>query len=119
MSQTPKKHRARLQILHSGRDGITENEILFNCHLSSGRNYLTELERALSFKFDRKRDENPDGIGTHTRYLIPYREDAEKVINLVNHKARLKGYDGITANEMNHILALYPPKENAQPKPSV
>lgn len=119
MTQPPKKHRARLQILHSGRDGITENEILFNCHLSSGRNYLTELERVLSFKFERKRDKNPDGIGTHTRYLIPYREDAEKVINLVNNKAQLRGYDGISSSEVKVILSLYPPKENAQPKPSV
>lgn len=117
--QPPKKHRARIQILHSGRDGITENEILFNCRLSSGRNYLTELERELRFRFERKQDKNPDGIGTHTRYAIPCREDAEKVINLVNSKARLRGYDGISAGEVIAILSLYPPKENAQPKPSV
>lgn len=46
MKQIPKAIRAYEQILKSPQ-GITENEILFRCHLSSGRNYPTKLEREL------------------------------------------------------------------------
>jgi hypothetical protein len=43
----PKKHRARTYMLRCGAGGWTENDILRNCRLSSGRNYASELEREL------------------------------------------------------------------------
>jgi hypothetical protein len=49
----PKKHRARTYMLRCGAGGWTENDILRNCRLSSGRNYATELERELSIYLER------------------------------------------------------------------
>jgi len=63
----PKKHKARLLILRSGAAGITENEILLQCRLPSGRNYVTDLERRLDMQFERIDEANPDGIGSHYR----------------------------------------------------
>lgn len=63
----PKKERAFIYILQHPT-GATENDILLNVGLSSGRNYFTQLERLHGFEFTRVSDENPDGIGTHLRY---------------------------------------------------
>lgn len=109
----PKKHRARIKILFSGCRGITENEILFGCSLSSGRNYLTEIERELGIRFKRVRETNPDGTGTHTRYFLSSREDAKKIISLVNQKAKKNKHDGISWMEESEILSLYREKEKA------
>ena len=103
-----KKYKARIKILMSGKRGITENEILFTCRLSSGRNYLTELERKLGFTFLRHKHENPDGIGSHTRYSFAYREHAQKVIELVNFEAKRKKFKGLLGDEEQFILSLYP-----------
>lgn len=60
--------------------GVTENEIRFNCHVASGRNYPTQLERLLDFRFHRTKRPNPDGIGTHTCYRLTDAESARKVL---------------------------------------
>lgn len=79
-----KKYRAYLLIACSGINGITENEILITCSLSSGRNYPNLLEDELKIELIRYKDNNPDGIGTHFRYSLASKEDAEKVLNLIN-----------------------------------
>ncbi|AXF77174.1 hypothetical protein LU604_03450 [Erwinia tracheiphila] len=104
----PKKHRARLYMLRSGVNGFTENEILRYCHLSSGRNYATELERQLNFILERIDEPNGDGIGSHYRYRFASRKDVISVIELVNRNSILNGHQPLTQCEINEILTLYP-----------
>ncbi len=104
----PKKHKARVLILRSGTAGITENEILRFCRLSSGRNYLTELERCLDIQFERIDEPNPDGIGSHYRYRFIKRSDVQKVIALVNTIAVSKGHQPLNQMDVEGILKLYP-----------
>ncbi|WP_422679569.1 hypothetical protein [Citrobacter cronae] len=104
----PKKHKARVLILRSGTTGITENEILRYCRLSSGRNYLTELERCLDIQFERIDEPNPDGIGSHYRYRFIKRSDVKKVIALVNTIAVSKGHQPLNQMDVEGILKLYP-----------
>ncbi|MDK2377289.1 hypothetical protein [Serratia fonticola] len=104
----PKKHRARRYMLFSGVNGFTENEILRYCRLSSGRNYPTELERALNITLERIDEKNPDGIGSHFRYRIMSRLDALRVIDLMKYHASVGGYSGLTKEEVRDILDLYP-----------
>ncbi|AHK18661.1 hypothetical protein [Yersinia similis] len=104
----PKKHRARLYMLSSGVNGFTENEILRYCHLSSGRNYATEIERLLNIQLERINEINNDGIGNHYRYRINSRRDVMCIIDLVNRNAIIKGHQQLTQGEINVILDLYP-----------
>ncbi|WP_337261241.1 MULTISPECIES: hypothetical protein [unclassified Serratia (in: enterobacteria)] len=104
----PKKHRARVFMLKTGVNGWTENDILKYCRLSSGRNYASELERRLDIFLERIDEKNPDGIGSHFRYRFTCRADALRVIQLVNHNASVGGYCGLSQQEVNDILTLYP-----------
>lgn len=108
LKPAPKKHKARVLILRSGVTGITENEILRYCRLSSGRNYLTELERRLDIQFERIDEANPDGIGSHYRYRFIKRSDVQKVITLVNACAVTNGHQPINQMDVEGILNLYP-----------
>lgn len=108
LKPAPKKHRARVYMLRTGINGFTENEILYYCRLSSGRNYATELERRCAITLERLDERNPDGIGSHYRYRLTSRSDAMRVINLVNAKASTAGYPMLTSVEINDILSLYP-----------
>lgn len=104
----PKKHRARLYMLHSGINGFTENELLRYCRLSSGRNYASELERQLDIRLERIDEKNPDGIGSHFRYRFTCRGDVMRVIQLMKYNARAGGYYELAENDVNAILSLYP-----------
>lgn len=104
----PKKHRARVFMLHSGARGFTENELLRHCRLSSGRNYATELERTLDIRLERIDEKNPDGIGSHFRYRFTCMGDVLRVIQLMKHNARAGGYTGLPESEISEILSLYP-----------
>ncbi|WP_313682763.1 hypothetical protein [Pantoea sp.] len=110
---TPKKHRARVYMMRTGVNGFTENEILRYCRLSSARNYATELERRLDIRLERIDEPNGDGIGSHFRYRITCRADVMRVIQLVNYNAAAGGYTGLSQNEINEILSLYPDAFNA------
>lgn len=106
--RTPKKHRARVYMLRTGVEGWTENDILRYCHLSSGRNYASELERQLDIRLERIDEKNPDGIGAHLRYRFACRGDVLKVIQLVNHSAAINEHSGLTQQDIADILNLYP-----------
>ncbi len=107
--KTPKVIRAYEAILKSPQ-GITENEILYRCHLSSGRNYPTKLERTLQITLHRTKELNPDGIGDHFRYRIISKEDAEKVAQLINLKKTQHKLPPLDPATLDNILALYPSK---------
>lgn len=111
--RAPKKHRAYCYMLRTGINGFTENDILFNCRLSSGRNYPNELERDLGICFVRTKEKNPDGIGGHFRYRFTNRADVIKVIRLVNFKASIGKYASLSPQEIIDILNLYPELLNA------
>lgn len=106
--RTPKKHRARVYMLRTGVEGWTENDILRYCHLSSGRNYASEIERSLDIQLKRIDEKNPDGIGAHLRYRFVSRGDVLRVIQLVNRNAAAGGYQGLSQTEITDILNLYP-----------
>ncbi|MGU9774821.1 hypothetical protein ACV3J7_00145 [Salmonella enterica] len=110
--RTPKKHRARVFMLCAGAGGWTENDILRYCHLSSGRNYASELERRLNICLERSEEANTDGIGAHLRYRFACRGDVLLVIQLVNHNAATGGYSGLSAQSITDILTLYPDDQN-------
>lgn len=103
----PKKHRARVYMMCTGINGFTENEILYHCRLSSGRNYASELERELNITLERIDEKNPDGIGSHYRYRFTCRADVLHVIQLVNRCAVAGGYCGLSQQEISDILNLY------------
>lgn len=105
--RTPKKHRAFTYIASSGINGVTENDILFQCQLSSGRNYVNEIERQTGITFERLDEKNPDGIGSHYRYRLICRKDAVQVIRLINYKAKEGNYLGLSQVQVNDILSLY------------
>ncbi len=103
-----KKERAYHYILSTPK-GVTENDILSNVHLSSGRNYPSELERKYSLKFKRIRVPNPDGIGCHTRYIISNRDDAIKVLTAINHKRTARKASHMPETEAKALLSYYEP----------
>ena len=107
MKQIPKVTKAYEEILNSPQ-GITENEILYRCRLSSGRNYPTKLERALGIVLFRAKELNPDGIGDHFRYRIISREDAETVAQHINLKRSKHKLPPLDPAKLNNILSLYP-----------
>ena len=89
----PKKERAFIYILQHPT-GATENDILRNVGLSSGRNYFTQLERLHGFELTRVNDENPDGIGTHLRYSFSSPEIAAAILKEIN-ASRIRRKAGI------------------------
>ncbi|HEJ9662847.1 TPA: hypothetical protein SMN37_003589 [Proteus mirabilis] len=103
----PKKIKAWKYFL-SAYNGSTENDILKYCRLSSGRNYFSELERKLDINLERIDEPNPDGIGSHYRYRIRSQKDAQKIINLINARAAHGNYQGLSQEQINSILSLYP-----------
>ncbi|EFE0633748.1 TPA: hypothetical protein ACGSN2_001244 [Escherichia coli] len=111
--RTPKKHRARVYMLCTGAGGWTENDILRHCHLSSGRNYASELERRLDICLARSEEANADGIGAHLRYRFACRADVLKVIKLVNQCASTGGYGSLSPETIESILMMYPDNQNA------
>lgn len=106
--RTPKKQRGFIYIVGSGANGITENDGLKYCRLSSFRNYCSELERKLNINLERIDEPNPDGIGSHYRYRIRSQKDAQKIINLINARAAHGNYQGLSQEQINSILSLYP-----------
>ncbi|HEM8304130.1 hypothetical protein ABN363_03680 [Providencia rettgeri] len=106
--RTPKAQEAFIYISATGEYGSTENDILKHCRLSSGRNYYSKLERTLNITFERISDPNPDGIGSHYRYRIRNQTDALKIINHINYRAWHGNYKGLSQEQINSILSLYP-----------
>lgn len=102
--RTPKKHRARTYMLRCGAGGWTENDILRNCRLSSGRNYASELDICL----ERLEEKKPDGIGAHMRYRFACCGDVLKVIQFVNRMAAVNQHYGLSKQDIADILNLYP-----------
>lgn len=100
----PKKERAFIYILQHPT-GATENDILRNIGLSSGRNYFTQLERLYGFEFARASDENPDGIGTHLRYSFSSPEIAAAILKEINASRTRRDVGALTKEQEAELLA--------------
>lgn len=96
-----KTERANLYIL-AHPAGATELDILRSAHLSSGRNYFTDLERSYGFKFTREKIPNSDGISGYLKYSFSSIEIAESIIKAIN-KSRI-----------NRKLPAFTPEQQAQ-----
>ena len=98
-----KRERAFIYILlHPS--GATENDILRNIGLSSGRNYFTLLERKHGFMLTRVNDENPDGIGTHLRYSFTSLEIAAAILSEINLSRIRRGAGVLTKEQEAELL---------------
>ncbi|MEH6637672.1 MAG: hypothetical protein V7717_00205 [Porticoccaceae bacterium] len=87
--------------------GVTENDILRACRLSSGRNYPNKLEKEAGIIMGRARELNPDGIGSHFRYRIRSANDAQQAIKVVNKLSIRRGAGPLTDEQVRRLLALY------------
>ena len=60
----------------------------------------------VGFLLKRMDEPNTDGIGSHYRYYLANKEDAQKVVNLI------LSYENslLTESDISQILALYPSK---------
>jgi hypothetical protein len=110
IKQSTKKEIAYLAILKHPQ-GITENQILRLCSLSSGRNYPTDLERIHGVVLLRTKHPNPDGIGDHLSYSIANADSALKVINIINEQRIKRDQQKFTEIEQTRLLTLYLSKE--------
>lgn len=100
----PKKERAFIYILQHPT-GATENDILRNVGLSSGRNYFTQLERLHGFELTRVNDENPDGIGTHLRYSFSSPKIAAAILKEINASRIRRKAGSLTKEQEVELLA--------------
>jgi hypothetical protein len=89
-------------------NGVTEGDILRHCRLSSGRNYASKVERALSIRLQREQEGNPDGIGAHFRYRIATRQDAGRIANLVDQMRQRRNAPPLSFQERTALVACYP-----------
>lgn len=103
-----KKEQAFTAILLAGRSGVSELSLLNGCHVISGRNYPTELERNLNIRLGRDNIPNADGIGKHYRYWITNREDALKVAEHINRMRAQKQSQLFSINEIETLISVYP-----------
>lgn len=87
--------------------GFTELEGVYRLNFTSGRTYISELERTLGFKLTREWEKNSGGCGQHYRYTIPNRQTAQILIDYVNAKAKLRGTIGFSQNEAERILSRF------------
>ncbi|PPL17051.1 hypothetical protein UN63_06550 [Oceanisphaera arctica] len=104
---TTKTERAYLLLL-SCPGGVTENDILRHCRLSSGRNYASQVERTLGIRLHREDAPNPDGIGRHYRYRITNRSDAERVAGLIGQMRQRRKVPALSPGEVAHLITPYP-----------
>lgn len=102
-----KTERAYLLLL-SCPGGVTENDILRHCRLSSGRNYASKVERTLGIRLHREDVPNPDGIGSHYRYRITNRADAERVAGLIDLMRQRRKAPALSPAEVAHLVTPYP-----------
>lgn len=102
-----KTERAYLLLL-TWSNGVTEGDILRHCRLSSGRNYASKVERALGISLHRENMPNPDGIGSHYRYRVANRHDAERLAGLINLMRQKRKAPALEPAEIVRFVAPYP-----------
>lgn len=101
-----KTERAYMLIISSPH-GVTENDILRNCHLSSGRNYANLLEKAAQIHLKRIPEPNPDGIGSHYRYQIRSAQDAFCSAMVISKLMMRRGASPLSEDEVRSLTRPY------------
>lgn len=100
------KGEAAVYLLLTSPGGITGLDLFTRCHLISGRNDLTAIERALGIRLLKEREPNAE-VGSHYRYRIANREDCRRVITYLN-RLRSGKPAPLTGEAIARIVALYP-----------
>jgi|GEM_PF-1161799 len=96
-----------LLVMVSTPKGVTENDILRSCGLSSGRNYPNLLERETGIALERIPEPNPDGIGSHYRYRLCSLEDAQKAIGAINKRRVARKAPPLSDSEVDRLTRPY------------
>lgn len=96
-----------IHTLLTNMNGFSEREGVLNLNLTSGRNDINKLERTLDIKFNREWEKTADGRGRYYRYTCPDRKTAEKLIALLNNKAKARGAEVLSLHQQESILAYF------------
>ena len=102
--RAPHKKERTLMLLLRSPSGLTENQVLCSIHISNASNYFNEAERILGIKLGRLGLENPDDIGDHFKYWITCRDDAIKVVGLINQKRIKHHAEPLSISEMELLI---------------
>lgn len=100
------KSEAAVLLLLTTPSGITGLDLLTHCHLISGRNVLTALERDLGIRLAKEREPNAVA-GSHYRYRIVSRDDCRRVLTHLNRHKPGKPAP-LTVEATSTIAAWYP-----------
>lgn len=84
---------ARFILMNGG--GFSEREGVMKLNITSGRNYVNELEHQLQIQLHREKEKTVDGRGYFYRYQCPDKSTAERLIVFINNKAQARGDTGI------------------------
>lgn len=87
-------------------NGTSELECTFKHCIVSPRTYVSDFEREEGLKLWHNRTISDNGK-RYTRYQLPDRQTAEKVIKYLNDKSALRGETAITAEQAQHILSRF------------
>lgn len=103
-----KEELAFMMILQSGSEGITGLDIQRDCHVISGRNFPSLLKRKAGVNFRWVWEEDSTQNERYKRHWLINRDDAKKVLAVINCKRHSRGAAPLpTAIELP-LLALYP-----------
>lgn len=87
-------------------NGTSELECTFKHCIVSPRTYVSDFERDTGLKLWHNRTISDNGKH-YTRYQLPDRHTAEKVIKYLNAKSALRGETAITTEQAHHILSRF------------
>ncbi|MCK3655993.1 hypothetical protein A4G19_14320 [Pasteurellaceae bacterium Macca] len=102
----PKIPHEEIVIKATLQGGFSEMESVLKHHFTSGRNYISTLERHLGVKFHREKEQAQNG-GLYYRYTVADRQTAQKLLTYANHKAERYHRTAFTQAEIKAILARF------------
>ncbi|MEG9498730.1 hypothetical protein [Mannheimia indoligenes] len=86
--------------------GTSELECTFKHFIVSPRTYISQFEQETGLKLWHNNTISENGK-YYTRYQLPDRHTAQKVIDWLNHKAGLRGEIAITSEQAQQILSRF------------
>ncbi|MCK3656531.1 hypothetical protein A4G19_12510 [Pasteurellaceae bacterium Macca] len=101
----PKIPHEEIVIKATLQGGFSEMESVLKHHFTSGRNYISTLERHLGVKFHREKA-SPKWRIVY-RYTVADRQTAQKLLTYANHKAERYHRTAFTQAEIKAILARF------------
>lgn len=95
------------ELLLNGKNGTSEREIALKYDKFSMRNEVTEFERLNDIRLNRTSHRTKDGKGSYFRYSPKDSQQAKKLIEAVNLKAKARGDTGFSESEALQLLAQF------------